>query len=254
MPDVEEKEDVVEGEGATSEAAAAAAQADDTKEAASGEGAASEKVDAVKQFFDPNQVPAELKESFKRMQGAFTRAMQGLSTEREKVKLYDQLMSGDTEQAIKMLAAKAGLRVSRDGEVTSTGDKEDDSPTTRYLRDVIKKEVAPLFEEIKATQNKIAAESLISQLRSNFPDWYVYENEMATLLEQHPTLRRDPAKLYRLAKAEAEEVETSERAGSKSEQVITKPSTSRSSVVVPKKAATIEEAFESAKKQLGIKL
>ena len=212
------------------------------------------KEEEVKQFFDPNTVPAELKGAFTKMQGAFTKAMQGLSTEREKVKLYDQLMSGDMEQAVQTLAAKAGLKVTKAGTIEERpGGSEDESPTTKYLRDVVRKEIAPLLDELKNTQTKIAAESLISNLRTNFPDWYLYENEMAVLLTEHPTLRRDPAKLYRLAKAEADEVDVEKKINEKGEKVLTKPSSSRSSVVVTKKAETLEDAFATAKKQLGIK-
>lgn len=207
------------------------------------------------QFFDPNEVPAELKGAWNKMQGSFTRAMQGISSEKQKAELYDQLSSGDVEGVVKALAAKAGLRVTKEGEVVeaTNGKKTDDSPTTRFIRDIIKEEIAPLVTGFKETQARIATESLLSSLKTNHPDWYLYENEMAALLENHPTLRLEPAKLYRLAKAEAEEVDVTQRSGEKKEKVATKPSSGRESRVVNKKADSIDEAFAMAKKEHNIK-
>lgn len=208
----------------------------------------------VKQFFDPNEVPAELKGAWNKMQGAFTRAMQGVSSEREKAQLYDKLASGDVESVVQSLAAKAGLKVTKEGDVVKTnGAKADDSPTTRYIRDIIKEELAPLVTGFKETQAKMATETLISNLKTNYPDWYVYENEMATLLETHPTLRFEPARLYRLAKAEAEEVAVTQQSGEKREKVATKPSSGRESRVVNKRAETLDEAIALAKRQHNIK-
>lgn len=212
-----------------------------------------------KSFMDPNTLPPELKEPFRRMQASFTRAMQGVAGERQKAQFYDQLMSGENvESAIQTIAAKAGLKVVR-GEVVEkdTGHKADDSPTVRFIKDLVnagvKEALAPAMEEVTKAQQQYKAEVAIAFLNTNYPDWYLYETTMADLAIKHPTLRSDPAELYRLAKVKDEEVEGVVEGSEKRVRVSTKASVGRSAVAGPKKAESIDEAFAMAKKQHGLK-
>lgn len=227
------------------------------EEAAAGETTTAEATTteaAPQTFMDPNNLPPELLAPFKRMQGAFTKAMQGVAGEKAKAELYDQLMSGDPEQAVQALAKRVGLKVVK-GEVvdSTTGSKAEESPTVKYIRDIVNEQLAPAKEEFVKAQKQLRAEAAISYLSANHPDWYIYENTMADLAIKHPSLQADPSKLYRLAKAEQDDVAAVVDGGEKRERVATRPSTGRATVVGPKKAETIDEAFAMAKKQHGFK-
>ena len=44
-------------------------------------------------FFDPNSIPEELKPAYKQMQAAFTKKMQGISGDKQKIEAYNAFMS-----------------------------------------------------------------------------------------------------------------------------------------------------------------
>jgi hypothetical protein len=56
-------------------------------------------------------------------------------------------------------------------------------------------ELNPFFSELQA-QKKQNIERMLDE---SCPDWRQYEDEMVKLLKDHPTLSKDPAKLYALA-------------------------------------------------------
>lgn len=214
--------------------------------------------DQVEQFFDPNKVPPELKGAFKAMQASFTRRMQDISSQKEKIALFDKIQT-DPENAIRLLADRVGLKVSKEGEVTDSGkESKEDTDTTKYIRRLIKEELGPALEDFKREAQSIKAKENIDFLNENHPDWYLYEDLMVEQLQKHPSLKGDPTALYDAAKAAASRLGKTgsgngKKAVAKQTKVSTKPSvSSAASTTGVKKASSIDEAFNNALKQIGV--
>lgn len=205
-------------------------------------------------FLDPDEIPKELLPHFKRMQASFTRRMQGLAQDREKVELYNKLMS-NPETTIQTLASKMGLTLTRPGhqkEGVTEESVDGDSDTVKWIRTLIQKELGKATQPLKAEQATMKAQQTINYLDKNYPDWYLYEDIMSELVKKHPSLKDDADNLYELSKSAASRVGQIKKEALKKTQVITKPSTGGRSVTAPKKAVTIDEAFEIAKKMHGM--
>ena len=84
----------------------------DTIESAGAATAGTEKQDV---FYDPNELPEELKPHWKRMQGTFTKKMQGIKSLREKAEMVDKF-NADPDYAIATIQQRAqqlGLSLSK---------------------------------------------------------------------------------------------------------------------------------------------
>ena len=201
-------------------------------------------------FMNPNELPKELLPSFKAMQKSFTRAMQRVAGDRDKIAMYDQLMV-NPQQAIEQLAKKAGVQIQAPVN-QQTGEEVSDTDTTKWIRKIVQDTLAPTIATMKAEQANIKAQTAIAYLNENHPDWYLYEDIMSELIKKHPSMRDDLDSLYTLSKTGAEKAAVVKKAASKTERVITQTSKGRGGVVTPTKAKTVQEAFDIAKKQLGI--
>lgn len=201
-------------------------------------------------FMNPNELPKELLPSFKAMQKSFTRAMQRVAGDRDKIAMYDQLMV-NPQQAIEQLARKAGVQIQAPVN-QQTGEEVSDTDTTKWIRKIVQDTLAPTIATMKAEQANIKAQTAIAYLNENHPDWYLYEDIMSELIKKHPSMRDDLDSLYTLSKTGAEKAAVVKKAASKTERVITQTSKGRGGVVTPTKAKTVQEAFDIAKKQLGI--
>ena len=206
--------------------------------------------DKEQTFMNPNELPKELLPSFKAMQKSFTRAMQRVAGDRDKIAMYDQLMV-NPQQAIEQLAKKAGVQIQAPVN-QQTGEEVSDTDTTKWIRKIVQDTLAPTIAIMKAEQANIKAQTAIAYLNENHPDWYLYEDIMSELIKKHPSMRDDLDSLYTLSKTGAEKAAVVKKAASKTERVITQTSKGRGGVVTPTKAKTVQEAFDIAKKQLGI--
>ena len=206
--------------------------------------------DKEQTFMNPNELPKELLPSFKAMQKSFTRAMQRVAGDRDKIAMYDQLMV-NPQQAIEQLARKAGVQIQQPVN-QQTGEEVSDTDTTKWIRKIVQDTLAPTIATMKAEQANIKAQTAIAYLNENHPDWYLYEDIMSELIKKHPSMRDDLDSLYTLSKTGAEKAAVVKKAASKTERVITQTSKGRGGVVTPTKAKTVQEAFDIAKKQLGI--
>jgi len=206
--------------------------------------------DKEQTFMNPNELPKELLPSFKAMQKSFTRAMQRVAGDRDKIAMYDQLMV-NPQQAIEQLAKKAGVQIQQPVN-QQTGEEVSDTDTTKWIRKIVQDTLAPTIATMKAEQANIKAQTAIAYLNENHPDWYLYEDIMSELIKKHPSMRDDLDSLYTLSKTGAEKAAVVKKAASKTERVITQTSKGRGGVVTPTKAKTVQEAFDIAKKQLGI--
>ena len=160
-------------------------------------------------FYDPKQVPAELQGNYKSMQAAFTKAMQKLSGERNKVNFYDQF-AADPVGNMQRLASQYGYRMSREQAAAAVNDQAQESIPPNWepksweevfskaeerAAQKIFKNLQPLLDEVKS-QKRAGIERQLSDID---PGWQQYEQEMADLIQQVPGLAAHPEKLYRLA-------------------------------------------------------
>lgn len=214
--------------------------------------------DEEETFTDPHELPDELKPHFKKMQASFTRAMQKVKGDGEKVALYNKMME-DPEGAVKLLAERVGLSVSRTGSGEVEADSEQETDTVRWIRSIINKELGKSLDPMRKENAKVQAQQKIDYLDSRYPDWYLYEDVMADLAKKHPSLKDDLDMLYKLSKSTAEELNSPSRGKGKGKPKTRKKATvaskaSTSGRVQPKEkpAQSIDEAFEQAKRALGL--
>lgn len=184
----------------------------DSKAVGSTEVAATEKAkpvysEADETFYDPKDLPEELKGHFKQMQRAFTKKMQGIKENRSKVQAYDQFQA-DPLGTIQRLAAQHGYQVTRAEAAAMQKQAQQpwepkswDDVITRVkseaiteARESLLKELTPYLGEIK----KVKQSQIERTLDEEVPEWRQYEPEMVEALQQHPTLANDPAALARM--------------------------------------------------------
>ncbi|NIS17885.1 MAG: hypothetical protein GWN14_06560, partial [candidate division Zixibacteria bacterium] len=61
-------------------------------------------------FFDPNQVPEDLQSAYKNMQASYTKKMQALSGDRQKIEAFDAFMSNPMGE-LQRLATEYGYQL-----------------------------------------------------------------------------------------------------------------------------------------------
>jgi len=174
---------------------------------ASGTGSASGEEDT---FFDPKDLDPSLVPAYKGMQKAFSKKMEAIKANRQKIDVYDQF-SRDPLGQIQTMASRLGYKLTRaeaaavanEGDPTGTGDKKWEPQTwdevqNRFLSAAeqrLMEKFNPIIDELQ-TLKKGSMEKMLDE---NCPDWREHEDEMVTLLREHPTLAKDPVKLYRLS-------------------------------------------------------
>lgn len=158
-------------------------------------------------FFDPREVPDDLQPAYKQMQAAFTKKMQAIAENRQKVEAYDAFQQDPIGQ-IQRLAQQYGYTMTRaeaaqvqqeqqsqnqNWEPQSWDDVLSRAEERAYNR--IRQELQPMFSEVQQMKKT----SIEHQLAEIDPTWQQYEDKMTANLKQHPTLAQDPAMLYRLS-------------------------------------------------------
>lgn len=214
-------------------------------------------------FFDVNSVDPSLLPAYKQMQGAFTKKMQEISQNRQKIEAYDNF-TRDPVGSLQAMAKQYGMTLTRAQAQAAINDQQQDQnwqPQTwdevmaraeQKVMDKVMQQFAPIMQNVQ----KLQANNIEKQLNEIDPGWRQYEDDMRRELAAHPTLVNDVAKLYRLAVPE--EILTSratQAALAKFQQkadaakISGTPSTSRTAVPAPKKAASFQEAVEIAKEK-----
>lgn len=156
-------------------------------------------------FFDPTQVPDELKPAYKQMQAAFTKKTQAIKDQAKKIEAYDTF-ARDPVGAIQQLAASYGLNVTREQAAAAAAQATNDDSGPQTWEDVYKEatqraeknlleRLGPIIKEVQETK-KTQIERMLDE---SCPDWRQYEDDMRDLVQKHPTLVNDPVRLYRLA-------------------------------------------------------
>jgi len=241
-------------------------------------------------FFDPSDLPPELMEPYKQMQASYTRKMQALSKDRQKIEAYDAF-SSDPYGQLQQMAQRYGLALSRPGDPPAgqpqsgsseprAGDGDippDWQPQSwgevlqrlqsallpqaeQQVRAKVMQELQP-FMRTAHTQVVQNIERTFSELDQDagLPagSWREYESEMRSLLQEHPTLVNSPERLYRLALPdEVVKTQAMQRAlkrledKTKSTRVDTKSSTSRTTPTT-KEVKSFDDAVNAAREQLA---
>jgi hypothetical protein len=157
-------------------------------------------------FFDPKDLDPALVPAYKNMQKAFGKKMESIKADRQKIDAYDSF-SKDPIGQIQTMAARMGYKLTRadaaaiadvGGTTQSTSNQWEpktwDEVMARAKEEVLK-DLSPVFAELQT----IKKGNLEKILDESAPDWREHEDAMVTLLQEHPTLAKDPVKLYRLA-------------------------------------------------------
>jgi hypothetical protein len=211
-------------------------------------------------FTDPDSLDPKLRGAFKKMQGVFTKKMQEATLGIKKASAFDQLvldpefrawMEERHNRASGKTSSKKTTREDDDDD-SSDDDEDEDTPMTRKA---LRTELQGIFKTIAQEGNKKeqaeAMKSEAAQFKKDNPDWEIYKEPIMSLIERHPTLSYQDA--YDLAVREdskkenkKETMETKKRAN------INKPSKTTGKTTEKKGKMSVREAFDLAKKSLGI--
>ena len=159
--------------------------------------------DDVEQFMDPKDLPDDLKPHFKRMQSSFTKKMQSAKELKDKAQLVDAY-NADPLGFTRQLAAQHGLNLNSQAPQGNTGEQTEFKPDN--WGDVFKEfegrmsaylanHFSPVLQEVKEVKQK----QIETILDEEAPEWREYEDDMISMLKDHPTLAKDTQKLIRLA-------------------------------------------------------
>jgi hypothetical protein len=223
-------------------------------------------------FFDPKEIPPELQPAYKQMQRAFTKKTQEIAKARGKVEAYDAF-ERDPVGSLQRIAGQMGYSLSRAEakalqDQQSKGDDLSDWQPQTWQEVLVKAEeravarirqeqqgqFEPVLNEIKGLRRN----QIEKVLDDEVPEWRQYEDEMSTLLQDHPSLIKDPVRLARLAIPD--EVWQSKAMQAAMKRLQSKTSSAQTSSgsttrqepsAKPKGNMTFQQAYEQAKKQLG---
>ena len=214
-------------------------------------------------FFDPNSIPDELKPAYKSMQAAFTKKMQGISKDRQKIDAYTAF-ERDPIGNMQAMAQKMGYTLTRAeaaAAVQAQGTAQDFNPQSwsevaewmqKQIMPKIQQQFAPFVEKVQAQ----TSQNIERQLDSIDENWRMYEDDMKETLKQHPTLVSDVAKLYRLSVPEEILNSRATQAAlrkleSKSQAASVHGTSTSKTQAAPKKATSFQDAVELARRDLA---
>jgi hypothetical protein len=155
-------------------------------------------------FFDPANIPEELKPAYKEMQRAFTKKTSSIKERQQHLAAYDAFMKNPVAE-MQNLANQYGYSLTKAEAAQAVNDAQKDwqpqtweeviDKTKQETRAEILKEFEPMLQQFKSVKQS----QIESQLDELVPEWRTYEDEMSEALTAHPTLANDPVKLARLA-------------------------------------------------------
>lgn len=222
-------------------------------------------------FFDPADIKdkPELMAAYKQMQAAFTKKTQTLAEERRQAEALKQkaaavdAFAADPVGQLQQLAQRAGFKLVRPDGADPGGQQPADwqpqswdevmNRATEIAKQQILGELTPVFQQM----TEIKKSTLEKQLDDLAPDWRTYEDSMIENLYKHPSLKDDPATLYRISvPTEVWESRATQRALKKLEAktqagAVGGTSTTKAKpgdVTAPR---NFQEAYERAKAQLA---
>jgi hypothetical protein len=214
-------------------------------------------------FFDPNEVPDNLKPAYKNMQAAFTKRMQELSKHRQKIEAYDAFYSNPVEN-IRNVARQYGIDLGgnqeQKGPDVTAEDYQPKSWQEVYsnAKEMAKSEILQELQPFIQGVQQVRKESIEHQLNEIDPTWQQYEDAMKDNMSRHPSLARDPALLYRVSvPPEVLESRATQRAlkrleaKGQSAQVSSSSTTTKHPSAMPDKPVSFADAVAAAKRKLA---
>jgi len=220
-------------------------------------------------FFDPANLSPELHTVYRKMQQAYTRKTQAIARERDKIAAYDDFMR-DPHGSIHRIAGQYGIQIGpTNAEKPKQAIPQNWAPTSwddvitkseervaPIIKDQIMSQIQPILREFQSMKQR----EIESTLNEVSPDWRLYEDEMVSLLNQHPSLVNDPKLLARLSiPEEVSKKRASESAMKKVQRKVesamsaTGSTTSRAPEPDTNKPMSFNDAVALAKQQLSKK-
>jgi len=163
-------------------------------------------------FFDPSQLTPELQTQWKRMQGAYTKKMQGAAEWRKKADAFDRFYGDPTyqQQVLEQSARQLGYTLNRQGQMVPTGHgstpsaspellgalKESLGPELGFLADKLAPSLSAFLEQrLQATVGPLAQRTeqmtqaskqakrteAFAELSEKAPGWEAYQDDMDDL-------------------------------------------------------------------------
>ena len=155
-------------------------------------------------FFDPQSIAdkPELQAAYKQMQGKFTKAMQGIRGQEQKLQLIQQF-EADPVGTIRRLAPQYGVSIV-DGQPPKDANGQAFKPkdwndVVSHIREEVMQELNQQYQPLVGAVKDLKQQNIEQYLDNNFSDWRTYESEMIENLQAHPTLANDPQRLYSMS-------------------------------------------------------
>lgn len=204
-----------------------------------------EEDDSAKYFTDPKSIPKELRGAFKKMNGIFTRRMQGISGDKKKAEAFDRLIVDEEFQTWldkRQQKLSKGKTSSDNDDSETEDDDDDDKPLTR-------KDLKKLFARQNQNAQIESINKQAAEFKKNNPGWVVYKEELGEVLEKHPTMSYEEAFEYVLAK-DGNSDKKKEMLAKKKAANVMKPNKTGAKEADKKGKMTFSDAFNLAKRSL----
>lgn len=238
------------GTTAAAPAAVAATSGGSAQTTGNGSGAVAEE-----SFFDPRSIEGkpELQTAYKQMQGEFTKRMQKFRESQGKLENYSRF-ERDPVGTMQQVAAQMGYQlVQRGQEQPKDWNPQSWDDVMEEAEKRVMDKMKPVFGELK----DLKKQNVEQYLDTKYSDWRTYEDGMMETLREHPSLVKDPDKLYRLAvpanvwEARATQAAMAKIKGATESAQISGGTTARQTTSEPTGKLSFNQAVEAAKKRLA---
>lgn len=230
--------------------------------------------DSGETFFDPSTLDETLLPAYKQMQASYTKKTQALAKDRHAVEAYNAFMA-NPQASLQQLASQYGFSLTPAGQNPQAQPGQQnggmdpnwqpqswqevfqrvEEQLKPKLRAEWEQEMQPVIDEVRRVK-KTHIEQVLDEATGG--EWKQYEDDMTSLLRQHPSLANDPAMLARLAIPQEVQQQRAYKSAlaklqSKAEaaQVGGGSTTSQQPVDQPTGPMTLDQAVEFAKRQLA---
>jgi len=220
-------------------------------------------------FFDPRDIEGkpELQAAYKQMQSAFSKKMEAIKDNRQKIEAYDAFAADPVSQ-LQTMARQYGYSLTRAEAAQQLQQQQDvnENWEPKSWDEVIQKAEERAYQRLLQENEPLLAEvknlrksNLESYLDTNAPDWRTYEDEMMQTLKAHPTLVNKPMDLYKLAvpdnvlqsRATQQALKKMQEKGKSAAVSGASTTTKKSGNKMPEKPLSFDEAVKYAEAQLA---
>jgi len=213
-------------------------------------------------FFDPKSIEHDpnLVAAYKGMQGTFSKKMDGIRDNQQKIDAYNQYIA-DPMGTVRQIAAQNGMTLVN-GQPEQTGGEEFSpqswADVVSHVTDQVRAEMTQQYEPLVGEVKNLKQQNIEQYLDNKYSDWKTYESEMIGVLQAHPSMAHDPDKLYQMSlPPEVLEARATERALKKlkgSTDAAMVPGTKRATQTTsdrPTGSLSFDDAVKFAKGQLA---